>query len=130
MALTVLALIGTAFVVDAAMHELVVDAKTAMQHAGLSQDYVARVIGMSESRLSLQLSGQELFTAFCRFGCLEMRETDFWPEFLEIRAKRFDRAVVTSDLGLLVAHVTELVRHARKPMLKAELPLTPKEQAS
>lgn len=97
-------------------------AKTAMQRAGLTQDYVARVTGIPPNKLSEQLAGQRPFTGLVRFGCQEMREdTVFWEAFADVLAARLDRVMVPRDLGALVAGVEELVRTKRR-MVKAALP--------
>ena len=97
-----------AYVIDEAARDLAADAKLAMKRADLSLDFVARVINVPRPKLSEQLNGNLPFTFLCRFAGREMWETDFWAEFLELRARRIDRALVSSSLGRLVVAVERL----------------------
>ena len=109
--------------VDATTADLLADVRLALKRADLSLDYVARCIGIHYSKLSRQLAGDEPFTLCWRIlASSEIRQTEFWPEFLALRAARVDRAVVSSTLGQLVASVSELVAATKKPMAKMELP--------
>lgn len=109
-----------AYVIDAAARDLVVDVRLAMKRADLSLDYVARATGVPHSRLSDQLNGKTPFTAFWRFTAPDIRDSDFWIEFLTLRVERVDRSVVMRDLGRLVGAVEVLIGH--KPMQKMALP--------
>lgn len=101
--------IGAVLAIDRAARDLVADVRLAMKRADLSVDFVSRCTGVPPSRLSDQLNGKTPFTAFWRFGTAEMRETDFWVEFLELQAERVDRMLVSRDLGTLVAKVEAMV---------------------
>jgi hypothetical protein len=123
MTVTLYALLGAAFTIDASSRLLVADVRLAMKRADLSIDYVARVIGVAPNKLSDQLNGKTLFTAFARFGCDELRrETEFWLEFTAIQAERVNRELVRANLGELIAKVEELI--SGKRMLRMALPVT------
>lgn len=111
-----------ALAVDAATHELLTDVRLAMKRADLSLDYVARCCLVPPEKLSHQLAGRLPFTYCWRIlANAEIRESDFWPELLALRAERFDRALVSSELGVLVARVTALVDAVKKPMARMDL---------
>lgn len=120
--------IGAALAIDAAALVLVADVRLAMKRADLSLDFVSRVTGIPPQRLSDQLNGKTPFTGFWRFATREMRETDFWTEFIEIQADRVNRVVVRADVGALISKLDSLV--GPKPMAKADLPVQQKRQAS
>lgn len=117
-----LCLVGAAaYVIDEGARELAADVKLAMKRADLSVDFVARVIGVPRPKLSDQLNAVTPFTSFWRFTAREIRDSDFWPELLELRARRLDRALVKSDLARLVMRVEQLVGAEPKRMAKAAL---------
>ncbi len=116
--------------IDAAAKQLAADVARAMKRADLTQDYVARVLGIPPSKLSLQLSGQLPFTTLWRFFVnVEMQQTDFRLEFFDIQAERIDRRMVAMDLGALVTSLQDAF--GKKPMAKMALETAQKEsQAS
>jgi hypothetical protein len=113
--------VAALYVIDQAARDLAADVRLAMKRADLSLDYVSRVIRVPPNKLSDQLSGKAPFTVWCRFVTLELQQTEFWPEFLALRAERTNQWLVKLDLlAMLVVKVTELVNH--KPvMVKATI---------
>lgn len=115
--------------VDAAAKQLAADVAKAMKRADLTQDYVARVLRIPPSKLSLQLSGQLPFTTLWRFFTnAEIADTEFRREFFEIQAERIDRRMVALDLGALVTSLQDAL--GKKPMAKMALSEAQKEQQS
>ena len=113
---------GAALVVDEAARELGALVKLAIKRADLTQDQVARFIGVPIPKLSDQLNGKVPFTSLWRFFVApEMRETDFVSELLGVLAPRVNLALVSQDIGDVLAGLTELLHHHRKPMAKASL---------
>ena len=113
--ITLMVVLGATLTVDqVALHWLLADVRLAMKRCDLSMDYVARCIGIPPCKLSLQLNGHAPFTSFWRlFACQELRDTDFQIEFLDIQARRVDRALVAVDLSRLLAGVEQLTSSLR-----------------
>jgi hypothetical protein len=130
---TVITFVGIAasLAIDAV---LAADAKLAMKRADLTLDYVSRVTGIPLQRLSDQLNGKTPFTGFWRFFTGEMRETDFFHEFMEIQCRRMGGTYCPTGLGELVDSVRTLVEIAgeKKRMAKASFAaaVLQKEQVS
>lgn len=107
---TLCLLSGAAFVADQATRDLAKDAHDAIKNSNVTIDYVARVIRAPRQKLSDQLHGKAPFTLFCRLANHELiAHSDFWPYFLELRAERFHRSLVSADLGRVVAGVERVI---------------------
>jgi hypothetical protein len=137
--ITVALLTSAALAIDHAAIGLLEDVRLAMKRADLTSDWVARSIDVPPQKLSDQLLGKAPFTAWWRFSTAALDGTDFWDEFLDLRAKRRSRALVRTDLWQFIAAVREVVlaredmryavldavdaavSGARKPMAKAAL---------
>lgn len=95
--------------------------RRAMHNADLTQDYVARCIGVPPPKLSDQLSGKVPFTSFWRFFIAsELRESEFRDEFIEELSHVIDRVLMPRGVRVLFAEI-EPTGKKRKRMAKAEL---------
>jgi hypothetical protein len=113
---TLCILSGAAFVADQATRDLAADALEAVRNSNVTIDYIAQVIRAPRQKLSDQLHGKAPFTLFCRFANRELiQHSDFWPEFLDLRARRFQRSLVSSELGVLLTGVERLVAYLAPP---------------
>lgn len=93
----------------AADPELAADVKSALKRAGLSNDFVSRVTGISIPRLSDMLNAKIPFTGLCRLlSVKEMKETDFRVQFLDIQADRVNRLLISADFRELLTKVDAL----------------------
>jgi hypothetical protein len=111
---TVMVLLGATLAIDSVGLQLVADIKLALKRADLSLDYVSRVTGVPIQRLSDQLNGKTPCTSLWRLlAAPEMQDTDFRLEFLDIQARRMDRALVAVDLSRLLAGVEQLTSSLR-----------------
>lgn len=99
-------LIFSAVVVNEASRQLAATIALVLKRADLTIDYVSRVTGIPPNKLSDQLAGKVPFTGLCRIlASDELRsETEFWPEFIGLCAKR---------VGCIVATIEDVV-HASK----------------
>lgn len=99
--------VATVVLGERALRELGVKVSRAIDAAGLTDDYVARVTGIPRNKLSQQLSGQLPLTGLYRLlASPELAErTTFRRELLEILAEDLGLAVVPRDLNELLGRV-------------------------
>lgn len=112
-----------AYAVDDAAKTLAADARLALKRADVSQDFLSRVIRAPKAKVSEQLSGQQPFTLLPRIlTAKEIRDTEFWREFLDIQEARLGRAVIAPPIvAELIAKVDALLGSTPKPVQKMDL---------
>ena len=112
---------------EAAAKELGIVVRRAMHNADLTQDFVARCIGVPPPKLSDQLSGKAPFTTFWRFFIAkELRASDFRDEFIEELSRTIDRVLMPRGVRVIFAEVDPAGK--KKRMAKAALPVTDARQ--
>jgi hypothetical protein len=116
---------STTYLASPEMQQLTLDMREAMRRANWDGKQTARVIGVSQQRLSDQLLDKEDFTLLRKFK----RIPQVWREFVRLQAERTDAVLVVPEgCAATVYRLSDVPLHMLKASLPSDQPVTSEEK--